>query len=224
MRPLFLLEPPSSYWGLADVDEIGEQIEILRVQGQERNLMSVCRCGDDKIDRSAARFAAPADQGCREPAPFARDRRIDRERIEGRLDDSEPLRPARSFVVRTGDQHPEMQLGERRGADRSLQLPGTFGPDQDGGVEKDTHLRKRIDEATRQTSQVVFERLRRGRLPDPLQAWTGDPLAGARRPEPSDRAAGDGDSELFACLRPPQYLANVIPEFLLWDRRHDPIE
>lgn len=94
-------------------------------------MVNVCRCGDHEIDGTAARFTAASDQGCCKPTPFARDSRVDRKRIEGGLDDPEPLCPAPPLIVGAGDQHAEMQLGERCGTDRALQLTGALGPDQD---------------------------------------------------------------------------------------------
>ena len=64
--------------------------------------MNVRRCGDDEIDGTAARFAAASDQGCCKPSPFARDGRIDRKRIEGCLDDPEPLLFHNEALVRDG--------------------------------------------------------------------------------------------------------------------------
>ncbi len=49
---------------------------------------------DREIDCTPAGLAAAADDRCREPSPFARDRGIDRERVERGLDDAESLRAA----------------------------------------------------------------------------------------------------------------------------------
>lgn len=81
--------------------------------------------GDDEIERSSARLTAATDDGCREPTPFSRDGGFEGERVEGGLDDAEPLRAASSLVLPTGDQDTEVQLGEGRGADRAFEFAGT---------------------------------------------------------------------------------------------------
>src|SRR5712691_11728862 len=97
----------------ADVDEVGEGREVFRVPGKEGDLVDVRRRRDDEINGTTARLAATPDQGRREPTPFARDGSVNRERLEGRLDDPEPLRSSCSLVIRRSDQHAEVQLSKR---------------------------------------------------------------------------------------------------------------
>ncbi len=125
--------------GLADFDQVGEQNEVLRVPGQKRDLVHVCRGGDNEVDGSAAWLPAAADDGGCEPTPFACDSGVNRQRVEGGLDDAETLRPASAFVVGVCDEDTEMQLSERRGADGTLQVAGALGAYQDGSVEEDAH-------------------------------------------------------------------------------------
>ena len=75
----------------SSVDEVGDQGEVLRVQRQERDLMHVRGGCDDEVERSSARLTAAADDGRREPSPFARDCGVDGQRVERRLDYAEPL-------------------------------------------------------------------------------------------------------------------------------------
>lgn len=177
--PVELLDLPRSFYSslrdraelrrrLAGIDEVGEQREVFRVPGEEWDLVHVRRRGDDEIDGTAARLAAASNEGCCKSTPFTRDGGVDGERIEGGLDDPEPLRPARPLIVGAGDQHAEVQLRERRSADSALQLAWAFGRDQDRRVKEDTHLREGIDELPGKAGQVVLERLRRRRLPDAL--------------------------------------------------------
>ena len=182
--------------------------------------MDVRRRGDDEINGATARLAATPDQSRCEPTPFARNGSVNREGVEGRLDDPEPLRSPCSLVIGRSDQHAEVQLRKRHSADRALKFAWALGADQNRCVEEDAHLREGIDESAGETGEVVFKRQRRGRQPDALQIFTTDPLTRSRRPKPSDRTTGHRDSELFACLGSPQYVTDVVSELLLRDRRH----
>jgi len=101
--------------------------------------MDVRGRGDDDIERATARLAAACDQSRREPAPFARDCCVDRKWIERRLDDPEPLDSPCPLVVGSSDQHAEMELRERRGADRTLELARALCADQHRRVEQHPH-------------------------------------------------------------------------------------
>ncbi len=125
--------------------------------------MDVGRRRDDEVNGTTARLAATPDQGRREPTPFPRNGSVNRERIEGRLDDPEPLRPARPLIIGRRDQHAEVQLRKRRSADRALEFTGAFGADQNRRIEEDTHLGEGIDESAGETGQVVVKRQRRRR-------------------------------------------------------------
>lgn len=205
---------------LSDLDEVGEWREVLRVPGEKRDAVDVRGGCDDEIDGATTRLAATCDQCRCEPPPFPRNSGIDGKRIESRLDNPESLRPPCPFVIGGSDQYTEVQLGKRRGADRTLQLAWALGPDQNRCIEKDPHLRERIDEPAGETDQIVLERLRRRRLPDTLQTRTADPLPWSSRAEPGDWTTRHCDGELFACLGAPENLTDVVPKLLLRDGRH----
>lgn len=101
--------------------------------------MSVRGRSDDEIECATARLAAACDQSRCEPAPLARDGCVDRERIERRLDDPEPLDPTCSLVVGSSDQHAEVEFRKRRGADRTLELTWALCADQHRRVEQCSH-------------------------------------------------------------------------------------
>jgi hypothetical protein len=57
-------------------------------------------------------------------------------------------------------------------------------------------------------------------LPDRSKRGTADPLTSAGRPEAGDFASGDGDRDFLAGLGATQHFADVVPKFLLRNRRH----
>lgn len=131
--------------------------------------MHVRGCCDHEVESSSARLPAAADEGCREPPPFACDCSIDRKRVEGRLNDAEPLGPACSLVFRAGDEDAEVQLGERGGADRAFELTRTLRADEDRGIEEDAHLLgEDIGDLAGNLPQIGIERPGNGCLPDSL--------------------------------------------------------
>lgn len=183
--------------------------------------MDVRRGSGHEIERSPSRLPAAAYDGCCKSPPLTRDRRIHGQWVECGFDDTEPLRPASSLVLRVGDEDAEVQLGERCGADRAFELPRTFCGDQDGGIEEDAHLvGEDVGDLAGKPREIVVERLRRRRLPHSLQCGPTDPLVWARGPEAGDPTARDGDGELFAGLGPPQHLAHVVSQLLLRDGCH----
>ena len=101
--------------------------------------MDVRRRGANEIERAATRLAVARDQSGGEPAPFARDRCVDRERIKRRLDDPEPLDAPCSLVVDRSDEHAEVELRQRGRADRTLELARALCADQHRRVEQHTH-------------------------------------------------------------------------------------
>ncbi len=74
--------------------------------------MNVRGSGDHEIERPLPRLSPAADDGCCKPSPFASDRRVNRQGIERGLDNTEPLRPPSSLVLRARDEDAEVQLGE----------------------------------------------------------------------------------------------------------------
>jgi hypothetical protein len=184
--------------------------------------MDVRGRSDHEVECSPPGLSPAADNSRCQPSPFACDRRVDGQGIERRLDDTEPLGPAGSLVLRTGDEDAEMQFGKRCGADRAFELTRAFCADEYGGIEQGSHLfGEEICDLGGKLGEIVVERLRRGRVPDSLQCRRVHPLTWACGPEAGDRAAGDGDGELLARLGSPQHLADVVSEFFLRDRRHD---
>lgn len=74
--------------------------------------MDVRSRGDHEVECPPPRLSPAADDGCCQRSPFARDRRIDGQGIEGCLDDTEPLGPPGSLVFRVGGEDTEVQFGE----------------------------------------------------------------------------------------------------------------
>src|ERR1044072_400811 len=124
----------------ANFEEVRDDREIGGVRCEEWHAVDACRRRDHKIHCALAWAPAALGDRGRKAAPFAGDRRIDRQRIEGRLDDPEALRAACSLVCLARGEDAEMQLRERRDADRALELAWICGTDQHGRVEEDaTH-------------------------------------------------------------------------------------
>src|SRR5207253_919147 len=105
-----------------DVDEVGDELQVGGVSGEQGDAVDVGGRGDGQVDCSPARPAATGLDGGGEPSPFAGDRRVDRQRLECGLDHAEPECSARALVLVAGDQDTEVQLGEAGGADRTLEL------------------------------------------------------------------------------------------------------
>jgi hypothetical protein len=104
----------------ADVDEVVDQLEVARVMGEQGDVVHIGGCGDGEIERAPAVLSSPpAHCGC-QSSPFARDGGVDRQWLEGGLDDSEAQAAASAFVFVGGDQDAEVQLGQAGGADGAL--------------------------------------------------------------------------------------------------------
>lgn len=176
---------------------------------------------DHEIERSSPWLPAAAHDGRCESSPLARNRGVDGKGIEGCLHDSQPLCTTGSLVLLRGDENAEVQLSERRGADRSLEVGGPFRADQDGRVQEGAHLLDEdVDDLTGKARQVGIERLGDGRVPNALQRGSPHPLTWTHRPKARNRAAGDRDGELFAGLSPPEHFADVVAQLLLRNGRH----
>ncbi len=96
-------------------------------------------CGDE-VEGSSAWLSATANHGCRESAPFARDRVVDGEGIECCLDHPETLRATCALIVVSGDEDAEVEFGERGGADCPFDVARTFCADENGGIEEGAQL------------------------------------------------------------------------------------
>lgn len=97
-----------------------------------------CR-GDHEIHGAAARLGATGSDCCRQSSPLARDGGIERERMERCLNDAQALRSPGALVRVLCDEDAEMQLGQRRRADRALEIVRPVLGDQHGRVEQDLH-------------------------------------------------------------------------------------
>jgi hypothetical protein len=63
----------------------------LRILCQERHVVNVGRGGDQQVESSATRIPAAIHYGGRHPSPLPRNRGVERQGVEGRLDRAEPL-------------------------------------------------------------------------------------------------------------------------------------
>ena len=139
-RPLCGLRRCQSACGRrAHRDEVCDESEVLLVPRQQRDVVNIRSSGDHEIERAFTRLTAATDNCCGKPSPFARDRSVDRQRIEGGFDDAETLRAPGSLVLRTCHQDAEVQFRERRGTYRTLEPAGTFRADQNGRGEDGPH-------------------------------------------------------------------------------------
>lgn len=75
----------------SDRDEIFDDGEVGGIRGEERNPVDVGGSGDDEIHRTSPGLSAALDDRGRQATPFAGDRGVDRERVEGRFDHPEAL-------------------------------------------------------------------------------------------------------------------------------------
>ena len=83
----------------ADVDEVVDQLEVVGVVGEQRDLVDVGGGGDGEVERAPAGLAAAGAYGGGEPAPFACGGGVERERFERGFDYAESQASARAFVV-----------------------------------------------------------------------------------------------------------------------------
>src|SRR6201999_1978350 len=74
--------------GHADVDQIVNQLEVVRVQGQQRHTVNVRSGGDRQIEGAASRLAAALRHGCIKASALARRCRLEGQRFEAFLDRS----------------------------------------------------------------------------------------------------------------------------------------
>ena len=99
--------------------------------------MDVGGCRNREVDRSSARQSATLGDRRRESAPLACHGRVDRERVEGSLDDAESLRTQCPLVRVRRDQGSKVKLRQGSDADGALEFCGDPGSNQHGGVEED---------------------------------------------------------------------------------------
>lgn len=117
--------------GRSGIDEVVDEREVLRVECEKRDVVHVRGSCNHEVESSSPWLSAAAYHGCGEPSPLACDRRVDGKRIEGCLDDSEPLRATGALVPLGGNENAEVELGERGCADRTLEVAGALGTNQD---------------------------------------------------------------------------------------------
>jgi hypothetical protein len=106
------------------LDKVVDDREVGSVDCEEWEIMDVGGGGDREVDRPPPWAAAALGHGGGQVAPFAGDRCVYGEWIEGRLDHAESLRSSCSFIRIGGDERPEVQFGQRGGADRSFEVAG----------------------------------------------------------------------------------------------------
>jgi NAD(P)-dependent dehydrogenase (short-subunit alcohol dehydrogenase family) len=103
-------------------NQIIDELEVGAVVRDKRNAGDVRGRRDREIHGSAARLPAALGDGSREPAPFSSYCCIDRQWVEGGLDDPESLGAASAFVRVACHKHAEVQLRERRCTDCAFQF------------------------------------------------------------------------------------------------------
>jgi hypothetical protein len=118
-----------------DPHEIVDDGEVRNICRKERHAVDVGGRRDHEIHRSAARLSAALNHRGGKAPPLPCDRGIDGQRIEGRLDHAESLRSQGPFGGGVGDEHTEVKLGQRGGADRRLDALGNPGADQHRRVQ-----------------------------------------------------------------------------------------
>ena len=92
------------------VDQVVDDAEIGKIQGQQRDLLHSCCRRDRQVELASTWFAATLRDSRREPPPSASDLDGDRERVECCFDDRQSVCPTSALVVVPGKQRPEMQL------------------------------------------------------------------------------------------------------------------
>jgi hypothetical protein len=65
--------------GSTDVDAVVDQLEVARVEHEERDAVDVRGRGDGEVERASAGLSAAGADGRRESVPLARDRGVDPE-------------------------------------------------------------------------------------------------------------------------------------------------
>ena len=118
-------------------DEVADDCQVGCVGGEQWNAVDVGGRGDHEVDGSSSWLPAALGDRGGESAPLACHRRVDWECVERGLDHTEALSAPCALVRIRRDERAEMQLGERRNADRRLDVGGGPGADQDRGVEQD---------------------------------------------------------------------------------------
>jgi hypothetical protein len=94
---------------LAEVDLVGDDLEVPGVVGQQRNPVDVGGGGDREVQCSAPwRSPALRDQSMQPPA-LARHGGIEGQRVEVVLDGAETAHPQSTCLLVAGDQHAEVQ-------------------------------------------------------------------------------------------------------------------
>lgn len=105
--------------------------EVRWVARVEPSTMCVCRRSDQKIHDPTPRLSPRLDNGCGQAAVADGHRLVDRQRVEVVLQQAQAPEPLGSDRGGLGNQDPEVQLGQRDGADRkhSRQRSNALGED-----------------------------------------------------------------------------------------------
>jgi hypothetical protein len=109
------------------LDQVLDERKVL-VAGEEGDAMDVRSGGDHEVYRATAGLSTTRTDGSREPAPLTSHRNIDWQRIEGRLDDAEALGAVGALILFVCREDTKVQLGDRGGTDRSLEIPWPLPP------------------------------------------------------------------------------------------------
>ena len=185
--------------GRADVDEVVDQLEIACVVCEQGDVVHVGGGGDGEIERAPARLSSTrADCGC-ESSPFARDRGVDRQRLEGGLDDAKAQAAASALVVVDGDQDAEVQLGQAGGADGALEGAGI--------ARRRSAPTCRAAPASTRTGRRARQGSARGRRRSVCGAGVSQTLASSGPPTHTRRRAGPS----CATGRPATVIVNSSP-------------
>lgn len=102
-----------------DVHEIFDDLEVLDVVGDELCSVGYRGRGDREVSGALAGLTTPLPHSRFQPTPLSGHSVIHRQRIwEASLDQAQARRPLGSSLIVRCNEQPEVQLGDRDGADR----------------------------------------------------------------------------------------------------------
>lgn len=125
--------------GFAQIDLVGDDLEVLGVVGQQRDAMDVGSGGDREVQRSPPWGSTTLRDHRVQPPALARRDSIEWQRVEVVLDGAETAHPQSACFLVAGDEHPEVELCQRDDADGRVLVWSPLGRDQDRGIEQDRH-------------------------------------------------------------------------------------
>src|ERR1035441_5398517 len=104
-------------WSL-QIDHVGDDLEVLHVEGQKRYALDVRGRGDGQIQRAPAWLPAATGHGSVQSPALTRGDGIERDRIEVRLNRAQPKHAVSSRRLVARHKHTEVQLRQRHNAYR----------------------------------------------------------------------------------------------------------